>query len=229
MRMTIAWRRRAGFTLIELLVVVVIIGILASIALPNFLGAQDRARNASVAGNIHAVNLALGQYAADNNGSYPAPTTNLADAGGGGGDNGHGHGHGGGHGGGGTGTTAAGLGGLESYLPGGKLPASPWGGLPQTSFVPTAGTSGGGGQGHGHDQSISLADARAIAENGQTLTAIGADLGAGSVPSAEPAALTDYGAISYSYDEGAQTYVLYGSGKKSSRAIVSGAASNGGQ
>jgi len=65
-------RSRKGFTLIELLVVVVIIGILASVALPSFVGAQDKARNAGVQANINTIRMGLEQYATDNNGSYPA-------------------------------------------------------------------------------------------------------------------------------------------------------------
>ncbi|MEB3298620.1 MAG: type II secretion system protein [Candidatus Sericytochromatia bacterium] len=65
-------RKSSGFTLIELLVVVVIIGILASVAVPNFMGAQDKAKNAGVQANAHSVQMALEQYSVDNAGVYPA-------------------------------------------------------------------------------------------------------------------------------------------------------------
>jgi type II secretion system protein G len=64
-------RARRGFTLIELLVVVVIIGILASIALPSFVSAQDKARNASVVANVNVVRAAVENFSADHNGVPP--------------------------------------------------------------------------------------------------------------------------------------------------------------
>lgn len=69
--------KQKGFTLIELLVVVVIIGILASVAVPNFMGAQDKAKNSGVQANTHNVQMALEQYAVDNAGVYPDTETNL--------------------------------------------------------------------------------------------------------------------------------------------------------
>jgi len=64
--------KQDGFTLIELLVVVVIIGILASVAVPNFMGAQDKAKNSGVQSNGHTVQMSLEQYAVDNASVYPA-------------------------------------------------------------------------------------------------------------------------------------------------------------
>lgn len=52
---------RKGFTLIELLIVVVIIGILASIAIPKFAATKDKAKLASVRTDLR--NIITGQEA----------------------------------------------------------------------------------------------------------------------------------------------------------------------
>ncbi|MFH1740527.1 MAG: prepilin-type N-terminal cleavage/methylation domain-containing protein [bacterium] len=62
------WRYSlSSFTLIELLIVVAIIGILAAIAVPNFLNAQTRSRLAQVYGNFASLRTAIGSYMVDNN------------------------------------------------------------------------------------------------------------------------------------------------------------------
>ncbi len=62
--------KKYGFTLIELLIVVAIIGILAAIAVPNFLNAQTRAKIARVQGDAKNIGTALETYRLDNN-EYP--------------------------------------------------------------------------------------------------------------------------------------------------------------
>lgn len=56
---------KLGFTLIELLIVVAIIGILAAIAVPNFLNAQMKARIARVESEQRSTAMALEQYRMD--------------------------------------------------------------------------------------------------------------------------------------------------------------------
>lgn len=64
-------KRKSGFTLIELLIVVAIIGILAAIAVPNFLNAMIRAKIARVRADMKAVQTALESYKLDNNTYLP--------------------------------------------------------------------------------------------------------------------------------------------------------------
>lgn len=59
-----------GFTFMEVLAVVLLLGILALVALPNYFGAQKDAQSAVRASNVEAINTALALYQY-RNGSCP--------------------------------------------------------------------------------------------------------------------------------------------------------------
>ena len=75
------FRTQKGFTLIELMIVVVIIGILAAIAIPNFIAMQNRAKEGSVKANMHTLQLAAEDYGVQNDGVYTADAEAATTAG----------------------------------------------------------------------------------------------------------------------------------------------------
>ncbi|MDI6732585.1 MAG: type II secretion system major pseudopilin GspG [Planctomycetota bacterium] len=69
-------RNNNGFTLIELLMVVIIIGILAAMVVPRFVGVGDKSRKKVAFANITTISSALGRYEMEN-GMFPTTEQGL--------------------------------------------------------------------------------------------------------------------------------------------------------
>jgi type IV pilus assembly protein PilA len=68
---------RRGFTLIELMIVVAIIGILAAIAIPNFLKFQAKAKQSEAKANLKAINTAQTSFSSANEGAYATLNSDI--------------------------------------------------------------------------------------------------------------------------------------------------------
>ena len=76
--MKINTSRQAGFTLVEIMIVVAIIGLLAAIAIPNFIKARTTSQTNACINNLRQIDGAIQQWALQNNKSGSANVTQAS-------------------------------------------------------------------------------------------------------------------------------------------------------
>ncbi len=73
--------KSAGFTLVELIIVIIIIGILAALAIPQFVSSTQDAREATLSGDLAVMRNAINLYYHQHNSTYPAAVRDGAEGG----------------------------------------------------------------------------------------------------------------------------------------------------
>jgi general secretion pathway protein G len=69
--------RKAGFTLVEIMIVVAIIGLLAAIAIPNFIRARATSQANACINNLRQIDAAINEWALENGKSTGSTVSNT--------------------------------------------------------------------------------------------------------------------------------------------------------
>jgi prepilin-type N-terminal cleavage/methylation domain-containing protein len=75
---TMKTSRKAGFTLVEIMIVVAIIGLLAAIAIPNFIKARATSQANACINNLRQIDAAINEWALETGQSNSASVATVA-------------------------------------------------------------------------------------------------------------------------------------------------------